>query len=62
MSVATEPHRDLKGQDEQALKEIRDLFSRYRRLARHGMVSDRFDRGRERDPDETPADPEPAPR
>ncbi len=58
MSVATEPERDVRVQDEQALQEIRDLFSRYRRLARHGMVSDRFARddepsAREPDPDTT---------
>ena len=27
--------------DEQALEEIRQLFARYRRIARHGMVTER---------------------
>jgi hypothetical protein len=29
--------------DEQALEEIRQLFARYRRIARHGMVTERDD-------------------
>jgi hypothetical protein len=58
VSVAVEPERSTNARDEQALKEIRDLFSRYRRLARHGMVSDRFDRDSERDPAEAPPDRE----
>jgi hypothetical protein len=34
-----EPDRDMRP-DEEALEEIRLLFARYRRIARHGMVSD----------------------
>jgi hypothetical protein len=30
--------------DEQALEEIRQLFARYRRIARHGMVAERDER------------------
>ena len=35
-----EPDRDTRDDDE-ALEEIRVLFARYRRLARHGMVTER---------------------
>lgn len=35
-----EPDRDTRS-DEQALEEIRQLFARYRRIARHGMVTER---------------------
>jgi hypothetical protein len=41
-----EPDRDTQSDDEQALEEIRQLFARYRRIARHGVVTER---------DETPA-------
>jgi hypothetical protein len=34
-----EPDRDI-GADEEALEEIRLLFARYRRVARHGMVTE----------------------
>jgi hypothetical protein len=34
-----EPDRDIRA-DEEALKEIRLLFARYRQIARHGMVSE----------------------
>jgi hypothetical protein len=36
-----EPDRDTKRDDEQALEEIRQLFARYRRIARHGIVAER---------------------
>jgi hypothetical protein len=36
-----EPDRDARTDDEQALEEIRQLFARYRRIARHGMVTER---------------------
>jgi hypothetical protein len=36
-----EPDQDRRGDDEQALEEIRQLFARYRRIARHGMVAER---------------------
>jgi hypothetical protein len=35
-----EPDRDTRA-DEEALEEIRLLFARYRRIARHGMVTER---------------------
>jgi hypothetical protein len=38
-----------KGGDEQALEEIRQLFARYRRIARHGMVTERDEPAEERD-------------
>ena len=36
-----EPDRDTRHDDEQALEEIRQLFARYRQIARHGMVTER---------------------
>jgi hypothetical protein len=41
MGVEDEPDRDTQADDEQALEEIRRLFARYRRVARHGMVTER---------------------
>jgi hypothetical protein len=35
--------------DEQALEEIRQLFARYRRIARHGMVTERDEPASERE-------------
>jgi hypothetical protein len=43
-----EPQADRSG-DEQALEEIRKLFARYRRIARHGMVTERDEPVRERE-------------
>ena len=39
MDDRDEPDRDIRA-DEEALKEIRLLFARYRRIARHGMVTE----------------------
>ena len=39
MDDGDEPDRDIRA-DEEALKEIRLLFARYRRIARHGMVTE----------------------
>jgi len=39
------PRRD----DREALEEIRRLFARYRRIARHGMVTERDEPAEERD-------------
>jgi hypothetical protein len=39
------PERD----DREALEEIRLLFARYRRIARHGMVTERDEPAEERD-------------
>ena len=39
------PERD----DREALEEIRRLFARYRRIARHGMVTERDEPVEERD-------------
>jgi hypothetical protein len=36
-----EPDRDTRYNEQQALEEIRLLFARYRRMARHGMVIER---------------------
>ena len=38
MSVALEAERDTRGDESQALEEIRQLFARYRQIARHGVV------------------------
>jgi hypothetical protein len=38
VSVALEPDRDTRGDETQALEEIRQLFARYRQIARHGVV------------------------
>jgi hypothetical protein len=43
MGDEREPDRDVQHDDEQALEEIRQLFARYRRIARHGMVTERDD-------------------
>jgi hypothetical protein len=53
MCVAREPDQDRRGEDEQALEEIRQLFARYRQVARHGMVT-------EHDPTPQPPAEEPA--
>jgi hypothetical protein len=42
MGDRSEPDRDTRDDDE-ALEEIRVLFARYRRLARHGMVTERVE-------------------
>jgi hypothetical protein len=39
--MTPEPDRDMRRDDEQALEEIRRLFTRYRQIARHGQVADR---------------------
>jgi hypothetical protein len=41
MCVEREPDRDSQSDDEQALEEIRQLFARYRQVARHGVVAER---------------------
>ena len=46
-----ERHGHTRSHDEQALEEIRQLFARYRQVARHGMVTER---------DETAEEPEAA--
>ena len=51
MCEAREPEREDRSDDEQALEEIRQLFARYRQVARHGMVTER---------DETAEEPEAA--
>jgi len=52
MGDEREPDRDARSDDEQALEEIRQLFARYRQIARHGMVTEH---------DETAEDAETAP-
>jgi hypothetical protein len=45
MSDRREPDQTTsRHDDEQALEEIRQLFARYRRIARHGVVADRDER------------------
>lgn len=51
MCDGREPDQETRSDDDQALEEIRRLFARYRRIARHGMVSER---------DETAEEPEEA--
>lgn len=43
MCVEREPDRDSQSDDEQALEEIRQLFARYRQVARHGVVTARYE-------------------
>jgi hypothetical protein len=43
MGDEREPDRETRHDDEQALEEIRQLFARYRQIARHGMVTERDD-------------------
>jgi hypothetical protein len=43
MSAGCEPDRDPRHDEEQALEEIRLLFERYRRVARHGMVTEQHE-------------------
>jgi hypothetical protein len=40
VSVALEADRETRGDESQALEEIRQLFARYRQIARHGVVAD----------------------
>jgi hypothetical protein len=44
MSDRREPDQTKRHHDEQALEEIRQLFARYRRIARHGVVAERDER------------------
>ena len=53
MGDEREPDRDTRRNDEQALEEIRQLFARYRRIARHGIVAERSETAE--DADEAPA-------
>jgi hypothetical protein len=41
MCDGREPDRDIQRDDDQALEEIRRLFARYRKIARHGVVTER---------------------
>jgi hypothetical protein len=49
MGDEREPDRDTQRDDEQALEEIRQLFARYRRIARHGMVAERAETAEDAD-------------
>jgi hypothetical protein len=40
VSVAAELDRDTRDDETQALEEIRQLFARYRQIARHGVVAE----------------------
>jgi len=40
---------DTRRDDEQALEEIRQLFARYRRIARHGVVAERTETAEDAD-------------
>ena len=61
VSVALEQDRDTREDDSQALEEIRQLFARYRRIARHGVVAERVEPVEAR-ADEANGAPEPAER
>jgi hypothetical protein len=41
MCDGREPDRNIRRDDEQALEEIRQLFARYRKVARHGRATER---------------------
>jgi hypothetical protein len=43
VGVGPEPDRDTRGDEQQALEEIRRLFERYREIARHAMPVDEHD-------------------
>jgi hypothetical protein len=43
VSAEVEKNHDTRDTDQQALEEIRRLFARYRRIARHGVVTERDD-------------------
>jgi hypothetical protein len=48
MGDEREPDPAFRRDDEQALEEIRRLFARYRRLARHNVVRERDDEEHDR--------------
>jgi hypothetical protein len=50
MCEEREPDQGTKTDDEQALEEIRQLFARYRRIARHGRVTERTETTEEVEP------------
>jgi hypothetical protein len=52
-----EPDRDTRDDEQQALDEIRRLFARYRRVARHGMVTEPEEQAylRSEEPKDAPA-------
>jgi hypothetical protein len=49
VAVDQEPDQQARREDEEAVDEIRRLFARYRRIARHGQVSER-DEPRDEEP------------
>ena len=51
MGDEREQDQDTRSGDEEALEEIRQLFARYRQIARHGMVTERSER-----PEEAPSE------
>jgi hypothetical protein len=55
MGDERESDRDTEGHDEQALEEIRQLFARYRRIARHGVVAERDETAEDADAAPAPA-------
>jgi hypothetical protein len=57
VSVRYEPDRDSRGDEQEALEEIRRLFARYRQVVRHGMVAERDEPAelRPHESEETPA-------
>jgi hypothetical protein len=60
VSARSEPDRDKRTDDEQALEEIRRLFARYRRIARHGQVTEREEPAEARSDDANEATASPA--
>ena len=55
MGVGPEPDRDPRRDEQLALQEIRRLFDRYRKIARHGMVTERDEIDEIEEAEEPPA-------
>jgi hypothetical protein len=60
VSVAPELDRDTRDDDTQALEEIRQLFARYRQIARHGVVAEHAEpvEAHAEEPNRAPVPPE----
>jgi hypothetical protein len=48
MAEKRKPGHGARRTDDEALEEIRELFARYRRIARHGVVAERVERPEKR--------------
>jgi hypothetical protein len=60
VSVAPELDRDTRDDETQALEEIRQLFARYRQIARHGIVAEHAEpvEAHAEEPNRAPVPPE----